>query len=152
MRKFVLLIASIICIVTLCSCEKNNSTPTELAVVVGSWHMKSFCGADADIDLYIRFSRNNTFKILQRTDSLEYTEYNGTYEIDDENSIISGVYSDGESWTDSYRFSLNSDNELVLESLNSAEISVYESSTMPKLPTLQKLQSIGIDTRTAKPL
>lgn len=101
-------------------------------LVASPWRMMSFCGVDAEVDLYIKFNADDTFLMLQRSGSVGYTEYSGTYSIDNEQSIMSGVYSDGKSWASSYRFSFNEDNALVLENTtDSAEVAVYVASEMP---------------------
>ena len=101
-------------------------------LVVNPWRMKSFCGVDAEVDIYIQFNADNTFRMMQRSGSAGYTEYSGTYSADKEQSILSGVYSDGVSWATDYRFSFNEENNLVLESMaESAEVSVYVASEMP---------------------
>lgn len=112
--------------------EISLGRPTVVSCVVGSWHMVRFCGAAAEVDLYINFTREGNFTICQRSGNLAYAEFNGTYTIDEAASTISGVYDDGEPWGDSYKFSLDADFNLVLESVaNSAEVSVYEPAEMP---------------------
>ncbi len=112
---------------------------TLLSPVVGSWRIESFGGASAVADLYMEFLRNGNFVILQRTDGMGYKRYEGTYNLDEANGTISGVYSDGESWSNSYKYSLNNF-KLVLESTaSSSEISVYESSDMPKVISPQSI-------------
>ena len=128
---------------------KVDVSAKELSFIVGSWHIKSFCGEAADVDLYIRFDYMGCFTILQRSGDMAYIEYVGTYEIDSENSVISGEYSDGEKWADSYKFSLNSNSELVLESLSeSGEVTTYESSEMPEV----HISRVSTQTTMAKPL
>ncbi|MBR1961821.1 MAG: hypothetical protein IKA26_02560 [Alistipes sp.] len=110
----------------------SNVSQNELSALIGSWRLKSFCGSAAEVDLYIDFSRYGTFTILQRTDNLVYTTYEGTYTANSKTSVVTGVYSDGTAWVNSYKFSLDNDNNLVLESIeNPSEISVYESTDMP---------------------
>ncbi len=128
---------------------KVNVSAKELPFIVGSWHIKSFCGEAADVDLYIKFDYMGCFTILQRSGDMAYIEYVGTYEIDSENSVISGEYSDGEKWADSYKFSLNSNSELVLESLSeSGEVTTYESSEMPEV----HISRVSTQTTMVKPL
>lgn len=110
----------------------SNASKIELSAIIGSWRLKSFCGSAAEVDLYIDFSRYGTFTILQRTDDLVYTTYEGTYTANSKTSVVTGVYSDGTAWVNSYKFSLDNDNNLILESIeNPSEISVYESTEMP---------------------
>lgn len=105
--------------------------------VVGRWHIKSYCGAEAPVDLYIEFKADFKFTIMQRTESFDYLKFDGVYTEDKESSTISGVYSDGESWSDSYRYIINENRELVLTSVsNGAEVSVYEPADMPNVSSV----------------
>ncbi len=114
-------------------------TPVALPFVVGSWHIKSLGGMPAMVDLYIEFLYNNRFTILQRANGMDYTKYSGTYTIDESTSTISGRYDDGDSWADSYKFSLDG-LDLVLESCTSdSDVTVYEMADMPNIAYSQTL-------------
>ena len=122
-----------------------------LSNVVGSWHIKSFCGSATPVEIYLLLDRNNTFVILQRIDSNGYSRYEGTYELNTATSTISGIYSDGESWSSSYKYSLNSDLDLVLENCDiSSEVTIYEPMDMPEVGSSQSLSSTS--TTSVKPL
>ena len=123
-----------------------------LKFMLNPWHLKSFCGAPVDVDLYMKFNSDGSFLILQRSGSKGYAEYRGTYSLDVENSILSGFYSDGVNWACSYRVSINSDNELVLESITeNPEVSVYEAAEMPSTTTSQ-VKVCGIEVQDVRPL
>ena len=115
----------------------DNDTCVECGAslfVTYAWRIKSFNGNAVDADLYIKFDNGGTFLMMQRSGSMGYTEYRGTYTMDKENSILSGEYSDGESWVCDYNFSFNESHELVLESITETpEVSVYEASEMPNM-------------------
>lgn len=116
------------------------SSFVETPVVVGSWHIKSFCGAVASADLYIEFTEDGKFTILQRTEMDGYSKYTGTYTVDTENSILSGVYSDGEPWSNSYKYSLDENLNLVLVNTSlESEVSVYEPSELPSGAGVQSM-------------
>lgn len=129
---------------------------TEMASVdlppfVGGWHLKKYCGTEAPVDLYIEFNNDLSFEILQRTELSGYQRYNGTYSVDAENSIISGKYKDGESWANSYKYSVSEDGELVLQNVsNGEEISVYEPSQMPDIASMLDYSRAGVG--SVKPL
>ena len=97
------------------------------------WALKSFCGVEADADICINFAKDGKFTIYQRTEELEYTVFDGTYTVDEENSLVSGIYSDGSSWVSSYHYTVDVEaRELLLESVeNPAEVAVYEPATVP---------------------
>ena len=111
--------------------------------VVGAWRIKSFCSMPTDADIYIEFRKSATFRILQHDNSIGFKELTGSFECskcsneESEESgehILHGVYSSGESWMCDYRCSIDENGYLVMEGLNeSAEVSVYEKTTMPKV-------------------
>ena len=119
-------------------------------IIANPWHLKSYCGVPAEVDLYIRFNDDKTFLIMQRSGSVGYTEFGGKYSIDEENSVISGTYFDGERWACDYRFSITENGELTLESLTeNSEVAVYEAAEMPNSTTSRITLA---DTQDVKPL
>jgi hypothetical protein len=119
--------------------------------VVGRWHIKSYCGAPAPLDLYIEFKADYKFTIMQRSESADYIKFEGIYTEDKESATISGTYSDGESWGESYRYLLSDNMELILTSTsNNAEVSVYEEATMPKVNSAAAISRA--DASSVKPL
>ena len=99
-----------------------------------AWHIKSYCGVAVDADLYIKFATNSIFTILQRSGSMGYVEYKGSYAIDTVNSIVSGEYMNGDAWVCDYRFSRGQNGELIMENVsNSSEVTIYEPAEMPKV-------------------
>ena len=107
------------------------------ASVVGSWHIKSYCGRPSDTDIYMQFNEDGTFLLYQRSNSPTYTIYSGVYTADAKSSTLSGVYDDGTLWANSYSYSNNEYNELVLiNTSNANEISIYEPSALPSISTL----------------
>jgi hypothetical protein len=127
--------------------EVKLTSPQVVSFVVGSWHLVKFCGNDAAIDLYMKFTRDNKFEIYQREGELKYSRFTGTYAVDVENSIISGVYSDGEAWADSYKFSLNGGNLVFESQSNSAEVSIYEPAEMPSATTQSVSRAVASDVK-----
>ena len=112
----------------------GDEKATELS---GCWHLVEFCGVDADVDIYIDFDKKGKFVIYQRTESLEFTVFNGTYTIDEEESIVSGVYNDGTPWLTSYNYVVDKENKmLTLTSVeNPSAVAVYEESEVPASAT-----------------
>lgn len=127
-----------------CITNVPASSYVEVPMVVGGWHINSYCGAEAPVDLYIEFTADYKFTILQRTSMNGYSKFVGTYSIDTENQVLSGVYSDGEPWSNSYKYSIDENLNLVLTSTtSSSEISVYEPSDMPRTVSAQSLSRAG---------
>ena len=99
--------------------------------LVNCWHLVTLYGTAVDADIYIDFGKDGKFAIYQRTESLEFTVFNGTYTIDEENSIVSGVYDDGTLWLCDYSYVVES-NTLTLTNVdNSSDVAVYEKSKVP---------------------
>lgn len=118
--------------------DVTSVKPSVIPQIIGCWHLKSFCGAEPDVELYMEFATDYTFTILQRTEITGFKQFSGTFTIDVDNSTISGKYSDGESWGDSYKFSISDAGELVMTSVsNGDEQSVYEVSEMPYAASVQ---------------
>lgn len=138
------------CLCTVCGIDRHNWVSDsctecgEFALVAYAWCIKSFCGSSVAADLYIKFNTNATFTILQRTEMNGYRQYTGTYTLDKENSVLSGVYSDGERWGSSYKYSFDDEINLTLESVtNSSEVSVYVPTRMPNVTLVQSLSCVG---------
>ena len=112
----------------------GDENATELS---GCWHLVSLYGSEVDADIYIDFGKEDKFVIYQRTESLEFTVFNGTYTIDEEESIVSGVYDDGTQWLSSYNYVVDKENKmLTLTSVeNPSEVAVYELSEVPASAT-----------------
>ena len=99
----------------------------------------------------MQLNEDGSFLLYQRSNSATYVEYSGTYTLDEANAVISGVYSDGSSWANSYNYSINANNELVfVNTNNSAEITIYEPATMPSISTLNISRAANIS--NIKPL
>ena len=112
----------------------NDENAVELA---GCWHLVTLYGAEVDVDIYIDFGKDNKFVIYQRTEELAYTTFKGTYTVDAENSVVSGVYDDGEAWLSDYNYVVDKENKtLTLTNVdNPAEVAVYEASKVPASAT-----------------
>ena len=115
----------------------GNSGEEKAHELVNCWHLVTLYGAEVDVDIYIDFDKEGKFVIYQRTESLEYTVFNGTYTIDEENSIVSGVYDDGTSWLCDYNYVVE-DKILTLTNVdNASEVAVYEESEVPASATVK---------------
>ncbi len=123
--------------------ESGTETPgngnENVHELVNCWHLIKYCGADADAEIYIDFAKDGKFVIYQRTDALEFTVFNGTYTIDEENAVISGVYDDGTAWLCDYNYVVDKEAKtLTLTSVkNSSEVAVYEESKVPASATVK---------------
>lgn len=119
-----------------------TATSTILPDIVDCWHITSFEESDANVDIYIQFNTDNTFVIYQRNNSLEYIRFDGTYTIDYTTSTISGVYSDGVAWSESYTFQIEN-GVLTMVGTTSNEKSSYEVAEMPATATQKGAKSLA---------
>lgn len=142
MNKMKKYLFALICVmaVSVVAVSCVNSGPEPVPPVIDefkferSWRLQSIYDAEPEVDIYVRFS-NGDFILYQRSKDSSYLFFKGNYTKDEENSILSGVYSDGTPWASDYKYTLDEDARvLILESLDdSTEISVYQPATMPDL-------------------
>ena len=119
--------------------QGGDDTTEEVGIVLTRcWRLQSFCGEPTDVDIYIDFRKDGKFTIYQRTEEVGYTVFTGTYTTNEEESLLSGVYSDGVKWTSSYYYTVDKEAEtLTLESVEyPSEVSVYEPAKVPASATL----------------
>ena len=122
--------------------SETPDNPTVNNSIYGGWHTKSYCGAPSDIDVYMQLDENQTFKLYQRSNSATYVSYSGTYSLNETSGTISGRYSDGSLWANSYYYSINASNELVLiNTNNSTEVTIYEPAKMPSISAIKASRS-----------
>lgn len=141
------------------SCNNGGNKEANItSFVVGSWQLISYCDMPAEVDLHIAFNKNATFRILQRTDSFEYQQFSGRYSVTVQTNaenpefvehLVSGVYSDGKAWANSYLCSLDENGNLVMQSVGSDEMSVYRPELMPKAAATRTVEA---DALCVKPL
>ena len=113
----------------------NGNSEEKAHELVNCWHLVKLNGAEVDVDIYIDFDNDGKFAIYQRTESLEYTVFNGTYTMDEENAIVSGVYNDGTAWLCDYSYVVEGKTLTLTNVDNSAEVAVYEESEVPASAT-----------------
>ncbi|MBR2326891.1 MAG: hypothetical protein IKA49_06015 [Alistipes sp.] len=109
------------------------TTPAEtLPVAIGDWHLVSYCGKEADVDLYLSLAKDKSFTLYQRSGSLDYSKFTGEWSYNPQSKQLSGRYSDGSSWAASYYVELTDSDELKMTNVqNATEVSLYERTEMP---------------------
>lgn len=134
------LVGAIAILATMTACgiriEQPNNGPKEEDIrLTRCWRLDTFCKAPADVDVYIDLDKEGNFTICQRTEELTYTVFNGYYTVDEENSVLSGIYSDGTPWTDDYAYVLDKEKRsLTLTGVTrTSEVSVYKPAEMPDM-------------------
>lgn len=121
--------------------DATNAPYTLAAALMGDWHLCRYCDSEPEVELYIHFGSDYSFTIYQRTSMAGYQIFTGKYYV--EGSKVSGCYSDGVEWADSYIISVDSDANLVLQSVNGGDIAVYESANLPQINASSTASSRG---------
>jgi hypothetical protein len=99
-------------------------------------------------DKYMQLNSDKTFLLYQRSNSATFVKYSGTYSLDEANSIISGVYSDGVAWANDYRYSINEQGCLLLTNVNDAtDVVTYEAAALPEAATTTSSRATVNDVR-----
>lgn len=139
MKKYLLCLLGIMTILSTTTSCTGEMGPVEKFDLMRSWKLTTIYGVPVDVNLYIDFGRDGKFTICQLTEDYTYVVFSGVYTTTDkgEKSVLSGVYDDGEPWTNDYYYEVDKENrELVLESLdNPSEVAVYKPAAMPNNAT-----------------
>ena len=128
-------------ILALTSCEKEPDAPVQppipgdLKGIVDEWALATWSNAEVAFNVYIDFNEDGTFSMYQQVYSLDYVLYEGTYNLSD--NILTGKYSDGQSWACGYKVDISVDNDgakmMTLFSQEGQSISsVYTNTTIPE--------------------
>ncbi len=105
---------------------KLNPVIGSLPRIIGNWQLTAFCGTEADIDVVLSLNDNNTFTLYQRSGTMAYSVFTGTWAYNGIDKILSGRYSDGTSWAASYYVDLNDDSLKLTNTNKSDEVSEYK--------------------------
>lgn len=119
---------------------------SEEGSVVGEWYLSSWSGkSDSAPRVYLALYDDGNFDMYQQAFSVLWYHYEGTYTILEDN-ILTGVYSDGEPWSSSYKVDFGyeegvlSDTDMpvpapihirLVSEKNENEVSIYDTTTIP---------------------
>ena len=119
---------------------------SEQGSVVGEWNLSSWSGkSDSAPRVYLALYEDGNFDMYQQAFSVLWYHYEGTYTISEDN-LLTGVYSDGEPWSTSYRVFFGyeegtfADTDMpasapihirLVNEKNDKEISIYDTTTIP---------------------
>ena len=133
MEKILKLVLIISVFMTLAGCKKEPD-PVGIA---GEWKLESINGVPAEnmaadeygsLDIYISFSDDGKFETFQRISGGEhYYRFSGTYTRAGRD-VVSGIYSDGNSWAADYTVARESDR---LTMTGGDDTCVYVSASIP---------------------
>ncbi len=118
--------------VTLDSDRLSGAQTVALSTLLGNWKLTSYCGAAADVDIYMTLNADNSFMLYQRDSHSNLVTLSGVWFYDSDTGLVSGVYSDGTAWASGY-YALGADADTLtwVSSENAAEVSVYTRSEIP---------------------
>ena len=127
MKKIFNIMIAAVAICLTAACQKEEIKDTVDSAIVGEWHL-STVEVDGTVqtcsyDVYLTINSDCTFELYQKSGTQSrYTKHTGTCKS--EGKVLSGVYSSGESWGDSYTATI-SGNTLVLTSSDGLEVQEY---------------------------
>lgn len=100
---------------------------------VGEWVLSSWTG-DASLagKVYMELTDKKAFNLYQNINALGFAKLTGTYSVTSvaQGQVISGTYTDGKSWGDSYTVTAT-DKKLTLTGRTTGYVSVYDRTTIP---------------------
>ena len=97
--------------------------------IVGEWHLISWCDAEPEFDVYIEFNKYGKFNIYQQTWTFTYDRFTGTFSVND--TLLSGMYSDGSSWIASYIHTVEDSKLTLINTVDLDEVGIYEACVIP---------------------
>lgn len=133
MKRIIRLLACISAVAASLSCGNEAAKAVD---VVGEWELYSIDGTPADgleegfkTTVYLSFTAEGNFEIFQKLGEGRFRKYEGTFSVTED--LLSGTYSDGESWGATYKAE-NGGSTLTLTAQNgSNEVSIYNACTIP---------------------
>ncbi|MCH5330819.1 MAG: hypothetical protein J1E33_00255 [Alistipes sp.] len=134
MKKYIVILMSALCLMTIAGCENESSEwGNAKDDVVGEWHLITWNGeAVRDFDIYMKLGSNGRFEIYQQFSTPYYELYKGLYNA--QGGVLSGKYSDDVLWNDTYDYALSNGGQvLTLTSRSDSHIqSVYARERVPE--------------------
>lgn len=108
--------------------NKGGGSPSGNDGIVGDWVLASYAGSQEMAEkVYIRFNEGGTFALYQNINEAGYTELTGNYNYS--GGSLSGTYSDGKAWKESYSVKLSGSSLTLTESNGKA--AQFNATTIP---------------------
>lgn len=110
---------------------KEVVTDTDLSEIEGTWRLSKWCGTtDFGFEVYLDIDKDGAIDLWQRMENRTWDYYRSNATLS--NGVLSGVYSDGNLWGSSYRFTLNDSNTMTwVDTQDNDDISVYVRAELP---------------------
>lgn len=109
---------------------KRTYEISELQNIIGEWCLDRWHDSEEiPFAIYLSIGDEGTFTLWQQLQSVEWQKFTGTLSLD--NNIVSGVYSDGESWSTSYYVDCDGDEMIWTATTDAGDVSVYVPAEIP---------------------
>lgn len=128
-RILYLLTMSVLLLVTACGKDDEDKAAFDLKDFYGEWKLTEWESTSANMDVYIDFNEDKSFDMYQKTESVRFVKYDGTYSIT--GFTLSGVYSDEVVWGSDYIISFDEDKLILTSTGEVMEKNVYSRTTIP---------------------
>ena len=127
MKKILNIMFAAVALCLTAACQKEEIKDSVNPALVGEWHLSSVevDGAvqNYPYDVYLTINSDCTFELYQKSGTqTRYTKFTGTCKS--EGKVLSGIYSSGTPWGDTYTVSVEGD-VLVLMSSDGVEVQEY---------------------------
>lgn len=117
----------------LCSCgsDDNNGgggNPSGNDGIVGDWVLESYGGSsELAGKVYARFTDSGSFELYQNINEAGFSKFTGSYDYSD--GTLSGAYSDGKAWKDTY--SVQVANTTLKHTESNGKVAQFTATTIP---------------------
>lgn len=139
-KIFVVAIAALLAL-SACTPDNNENNGggskivwSEVGNPIGEWKLTEWNNSkDLPFGVYLRLNGDGTFDIYQHTYTVLWVHYSGTFTL--EGSVLTGLYSDGESWHE-YTIKYSEEPKLIrltrTNTSGTVDVGVYEATEIPK--------------------
>lgn len=101
----------------------------DTSMMAGTWHLTEWRGGEPSFDIYMVITETGGITLWQRLEDCEWELFQSAAET--ANGIISGSYTNGVAWGADYYYSVSENTMTWTDTEDSADVSVYERSTLP---------------------
>ena len=96
--------------------------------IIGDWVLESYGGSsELAGKVYARFTDSGSFELYQNINEAGFTEFTGSYDYSD--GKLSGTYSDGKAWKETYSVQVTKTTLKLTESGN--KVAQFPATTIP---------------------
>ncbi len=98
--------------------------------IMGDWRLDEWHGStDLQFAIYLSVTADGEFKLWQQLQSVEWQKFSGTITFED--GMVTGVYSDGQTWSASYSVERDGERMIWTSTADATDRSVYVPAAIP---------------------